>query len=305
MKKVVIVSPVHNRREITLQCLRSLSRIDRDGLNVHTIIVDDGSTDGTAEAIKRDFPEVELIEGDGSLWYTEGTNIGFRAALKHAPDYILAINDDSIFEEQFLQHLVETAEKTQPSIVGAVLLLWDTPHKVFQTSPVWDTLSGGMIHLNKQTVWTLPERPWNVRQIVGNCVLYPAEAIRQGGLMDSKRFKMLGDAEYTPRLKRMGWNLLIDPRARVFCKPNDAAKGFRSMSLSAKVRETFFNPSGPYDVRRRLHMVLENAPSTIHGIAAFIIFYFRAAIGKNAEGQWGQKRNERPLAEIHSFQNSQ
>ena len=61
MKKVVIVSPVHNRREITLQCLRSLSRIDRDGLNVHTIIVDDGSTDGTAEAIKRDFPQVELI----------------------------------------------------------------------------------------------------------------------------------------------------------------------------------------------------------------------------------------------------
>ena len=89
MIRVAIVTPVHNRKEITLQCLRSISRLENDGLEFATFIVDDGSTDGTGSAIRAEFPEVEIIEGDGHLWFTEGTNVGIRAALRHNPDYIL------------------------------------------------------------------------------------------------------------------------------------------------------------------------------------------------------------------------
>ena len=83
--RVEIVTPVHNRKEITLQCLKSLSKINQEGLDVHIIVVDDGSTDGTSEAIESRYPEVEVIKGDGNLWYTEGTNVGVRAALKYDP----------------------------------------------------------------------------------------------------------------------------------------------------------------------------------------------------------------------------
>src|SRR5437868_1085131 len=114
--RVEIVAPVHNRREITLQCLRSLSRIDRTGLDVNIFIVDDGSTDGTSEAIREQFPSVKLIQGDGNLWFTEGTNTGVRAALKHDPKYVLLINDDSVFDEHFLVRLVETAETNPRSV---------------------------------------------------------------------------------------------------------------------------------------------------------------------------------------------
>ena len=55
-KRVELVTPVHNRRDITLQCLRSLSRIDRTGLDIHITVVDDGSTDGTGDAIREQFP---------------------------------------------------------------------------------------------------------------------------------------------------------------------------------------------------------------------------------------------------------
>ena len=65
--RLAIVSPVHNRRELTLQCLRSLSRIDSKGVEINIYIVDDGCTDGTREAIEDNFPDVKIVQGTGDL----------------------------------------------------------------------------------------------------------------------------------------------------------------------------------------------------------------------------------------------
>ncbi|MEP6787005.1 MAG: glycosyltransferase, partial [Acidobacteriota bacterium] len=101
--RIEIVSPVRNRREITLQCLRSLERIDAAGLDIHTIIVDDGSIDGTSDAIRQGFPDVEIIYGNGNLWCSGAANLGIERALQYEPDYILLINDDTVFDSNFLQ----------------------------------------------------------------------------------------------------------------------------------------------------------------------------------------------------------
>lgn len=77
--RVEIVTPVHNRKNITLLCLKSLSRLSTEKCEIHTIVVDDGSTDGTTDAIREQFPEVEVIAGNGDLWFTEGTNVAIRA----------------------------------------------------------------------------------------------------------------------------------------------------------------------------------------------------------------------------------
>ena len=228
---VAIVTPVHNRRELTLLCLRSLERIDRTGLDIYTIVVDDGSSDGTAEAIRREFPSVELIAGNGDLWFTEGTNVGIRVALEKEVDYVLMINNDQVFDADFLQAMIGTARAHARSVVGPLLLLWDAPHRLFQTAPVWNTWLGGWRHWYGQTVWTVPDRPWEVELIVGNCVLVPSEALRECGLMDAKHFPNFGDAEFTPRLRRKGWRLLIEPRARVFCQPNDLPPRVRNKNL--------------------------------------------------------------------------
>ncbi len=200
--RVEIVAPVYNRCELTLQCLRSIAKLNAENLEIHTIIVNDGSTDRTSESIKNEFPEVEVFQGDGNLWFTEGTNVGVRAALKHNPDYVLMINDDQVFDSESLSYLVETAEKNPRSIVGSLLLLWDLPHKLFQVAPVWNTWQGGWQHWNNQTIWTIPDKPWKVDLIVGNCLLVPVQAISEAGLMNADRYPNFGDAEYTPRLKK-------------------------------------------------------------------------------------------------------
>jgi GT2 family glycosyltransferase len=238
-KRVEIVTPVHNRRELTLQCLKSLSRIDRAGLDVHIVVVDDGSTDGTSDAIRRDYPEVEIVQGDGNLWYTAGTNLGIETALKYNPDYVLCINDDSIFDEKFLQRMIECAEKHPRSVIGALLLLWDTPHKIFQVSPKWNMWRGGWRHWQEQTVWTIPQKTWEVELIVGNCILYPVQVFKENGLMNPSKLAQYGDAEFTPRIRKNGWRLLIEPRARVFCQPNYAPVKVLKLPLRKRINLLF------------------------------------------------------------------
>lgn len=299
MKKVEIVTPVHNRREITLQCLRSLSRIERKNLDVHIIVVDDGSTDGTSEAIEANFPDVQIIKGDGSLWFTEGTNVGVRAALEYNPDYVLMINDDEVFDSRFLEVMVETAELNPRSVIGSLLLLWDAPHKIFQVAPRWETLSGGWRHWQRQTVWTVPDKPWSAEIIVGNCLLVPVEAIREGGLMNSKRYPNFGDAEYTPRLRKMGWKLLIEPRARVFCQPNNLPSKIKKMSLREKYEALVLNLGHIHNLRRRFYSNIDGAPSKLQGVAAFCIFLLRASAGRSSENSaWSKTQPEKNLKEI-------
>ena len=295
--RVEIVAPVHNRKALTLLCLQSLSRINSDGLDVGIVIVDDGSTDGTSEEIREQFPGVEIVSGNGELWFTEGTNVGIRRAVDRDPKYILLMNDDQVFDADFLVKLVETAERNPRSVVGSLLLLWDAPHKVFQIAPVWSTWHGGWRHWHSQTVWTVPEKPWKVDLIVGNCLLVPTEAIRECGLMNAKRYPNFGDAEYTPRLRKAGWNLIVDPRSRVFCQPNTPPRRIRNMGFAKLFNALFIDLKSFQSLRRRFYAYIDTAPTRFLGTAAFFIFLARAATGYNAESdRWGSSNTEEPLS---------
>lgn len=278
--RLAIVTPVHNRRELTLQCLRSLARVDRTGLDVMTFIVDDGCTDGTREAIEKEFPEVKIVHGTGELWYTAGTNLGIVAALKHKPDYILCINDDSIFDEMAIQRLLACAKRFDRAVVGGLLLFWDRPHRVFQVAPIWNTWKGGWQHWQEQTVWTVPQGPWEVDLIVGNCILYPAKVFEEAGMMNPRISAQYGDAEFTTRLKKLGWRLIIEPSARIFCQPNAEHIPIASQPVSRQFEMLFRKRSSAVNVMHQFRQSIHTAPNKLSGLGAFAAFYVRAFLRK-------------------------
>jgi len=295
--KIEAVTPVYNRRDITLECLRSLFAVDLAGIDLSVTVVDDGSTDGTSEAIAAEFPSVKVIRGDGNLWYTGGMNVGMRSALERAPDFILGFNNDSTFDKDFLTSMLGVATSIPRSVVGAVLIDWEDKHSIFQVSPEWNFWRGGVRHWHHQTLDTLPKEPWEVPIIVGNCLLIPADAIREAGLMNEKLLPQFGDAGFTPSMRRLGWRLLIDPNAHVYCKPNDVPVRFGSLSIKDKFKALFTDKFSPHSLRRRFYTNMFAAPNKALGFGSTIVFYLRYLAGRNLEGSFGNARAERPLSE--------
>ena len=276
--KVVVVIPVHNRRETTLQALRSLSRVEKAGLDIHIVIVDDGSTDGTSDAIRSEFPSIEIVPGDGTLHYAAGTNLGIEAALLQGADFILIANDDAVFHESFLRHLVNTASENPKSIIGALLLLWDDPNKVFQVDFKWKTFRGGWQQPNDVSAFALRREPFKVEGLAGNCVLVPAAAIRECGVMDAKKFPHgWGDIQYFVRMRKQGWQLLVEPKAYVWCEPNSYPPPLHTLSTRRRMSVLFRDRRHPLNLHRQFIARWESAPSKTHAVMAFAVYLLKLA----------------------------
>lgn len=281
LRRVAIVIPVYNRKEITLKGLRSLTSINTKGLEVKIYIVDDASPDGTAEAVENAFPEVTIIRGNGTLHYAAGTNRGIEKALQDDPDFILTANDDAVFHSEYLQRLISTADKFPNSIIGSLLLLWDQPHKVFQVGQTWNTLKGGWVIPDDLTAFNVPKEPFDVECIVGNSVLFPVKAIRENGLMDEEKFPHgWGDAQYLMRMRKAGWRLLVEPKSYVWCEPNTYPPPLHSRGIKSALNVLFKDQKHPLNLQRQFIARYESAPSRLQAVLAYI-FYLFSLFGKS------------------------
>lgn len=285
--RVGLVMAVHNRRDTTLRALRTVYEADTTGMTLHVVVVDDGSTDGTSEAIRRAYPDVEIVAGDGTLYFGGGSNAGLRRLLAAGVDYAVIANDDAIFNRQVFVELVKCARQFPQSVVGALLLLWDTPHKVFQVGQAWDMWYGGWRIPQHLTAFTVPQEPWEVEVLAGNCILIPAEALRLFGLLDDVRFPHLwADVEFSVRVRRGGWRLLVAPRARMFCEPNTYPPPLSAGSVRAAFKALFVDTTHALNVGRRWRMLRAVAPSRTQGLVMCAIYVARLAQRGLRIGTW-------------------
>ena len=103
-----IILPVRNRRETTLRCLAHLR--DTGVLAwAGAIVVDDGSTDGTPRAIQAQFSAVEVLSGDGQLFWTGAIALGMRHAVAQGAACCVWLNDDCLPTPGAVERLAEYA----------------------------------------------------------------------------------------------------------------------------------------------------------------------------------------------------
>ena len=207
-----IIIPVHNRRETTLACLRRLRELGIPRW-ADSLVVDDGSRDGTGEAVRRSFPEVEIINGHGELFWTGATALGMRHALAGGASVIFWLNDDTEIDRGALESLAQTVER-RGGAAGGVCRLPKSGAPVYAG---FLRQASGLTFIAAEPGQELPCHALN-----GNLVCFSRAAIEAIGLPDARAFPhAFGDTDYTLRLHASGHPVTLVGDATAKALPNN------------------------------------------------------------------------------------
>lgn len=201
---VTAILACHNRRAKTLACLDALAR-QAGPCHLRVVLFDDGCTDGTAAAVRRDHPDVEIIAGAGDGYWAGGMRVAFAAALAGAPDFVLWLNDDVQLAPDALARLLEThADRVRQ---GEPLCLIG--------GAVADPVSGHTTYagvarpharrpLRFEHKPPHPTEPSRCDTLVGNVVLVPRLTAETVGGLDPAFRHTLADLDYGLRVAAAG-----------------------------------------------------------------------------------------------------
>lgn len=209
---VAVLLTAHNRKAKTLSCLTRL--FDQElgpNIKIDVFLTDDGSTDGTSESVSSLFPQVNIIKGDGQLFWNRGMFQAWESASKTADyDAYLWLNDDTMLYHDAVQLMVESAKisKFNSIICGATA--------AESTGEV--SYSGGLM---KDSVKIVPNGTLLPCDLInGNCVLIPRRIFLEIGNLDWIFRHAIGDFDYGLRARQAGFQNYVAPRFIGTCEPN-------------------------------------------------------------------------------------
>lgn len=217
-RAAVIVLNWNGGRE-TLDCLASLRRLDYPCFDV--VVVDNGSTDGSTQAIRESFPEVWVIETGANLGFTGGNNVGIRHALDREADYVLLLNHDTEVASDSLTHLVRAAEAdSRMGMAGPLIYYYDHPEIIWSAGGAIDPQRGQaqMVGIDEPDSGRYGSTPREVDFVSGCALLVRSSVLERVGLLDERFFAYYEEVEWCIRVRRAGYHILNVPRAKVWHK---------------------------------------------------------------------------------------
>jgi len=234
---IAVLLTCFNRLQKTLKCLQVVfSQSLSDNLNLTVLLVDDGSTDGTADAVRQAYPKVQILTGDGNLFWNGGMHLAFGKALEEGYDYYLWLNDDTYFHDGAIRklldlHLELTDKGKEESILIGV-----------SKDPISGSFSYGGYRrtssLNPIGLTLIP--PTEDIQLCdtfcGNFVLIPKQVTNKVGNIDPSYKHRWGDVDYGLRARKLGCLLWVTPGLLADCEDNPMADRWRDPTLSVRER---------------------------------------------------------------------
>jgi GT2 family glycosyltransferase len=206
-----------NQPEFTLDCLKSLEKVDYPAFDV--IVVDNGSKDGSPAQIRQAFPDVTLIENPTNLGFAGGNNVGVKRALANGADYLLLLNNDTEVAPNLLRSLVDVGE-SDPRIgaLGPKIYYFDHQNVIWSGGGAVDRF-GEPKHLRENQVDTgQPDRVEDVDYVTGCAFMVKRAVVEKVGALDDRFFIYFEETEWCSRIKRAGFRIVYAPQARMWHK---------------------------------------------------------------------------------------
>jgi len=211
IKTIAVLLTCYNRREKTLGCLRSLYRCNLPETYVLDIfLVDDGSSDGTSEAVAKEFPLVHVILGNGQLYWNRGMHLAWDTAVKSGNfDFYLWLNDDVELLPNAIVDLLEVSHANNTIVVGSMK----------SRSENKATYGGRDLKGNLITPNGVPQV---CNAFNGNLVLIPDSIYQRIGNLDPIFQHCIGDFDYALRAKKNGIKSFISTEYSGYCEEHSS-----------------------------------------------------------------------------------
>ena len=230
---VALVVLSWNGREDTLSCLDSLSRVSYQPLTV--IVVDNGSDDGTGDAVREAHPQVDLVRSEENLGFAGGNNLGVRRALELGADHVMLLNNDTTVDPGFIEPLVEELERRPDAGAVSPLILYAEPDDlIWFAGATFDPRKG---HNGRH--WGYRERAnvsagetYETGRITGCAMLVPRRVWEQVGLLDDELFLHVEDTEWCVRAGRHGYRFYVVPVSRIWHRVSAATGSEESPTIA-------------------------------------------------------------------------
>jgi len=224
--RVAIVLVSWNQREDALACLASLGRMRWPEKTV--VLVDNGSRDGTVEAVASAFPDTVILRQDRNLGFAGANNAGIRAALERGVPYVLLLNTDTVVDEDMMAPLVAAMDRDpRLGIAGPKMYFFDPPDRIWFAGGHTDPDTGHSAHLRfgETDDGRAEEDPVPCSFVTGAGMFVRSEVFDRIGLLDESYFHTAEDNDFCIRAARAGFGLACVPAARLWHKVMSSTGG--------------------------------------------------------------------------------
>lgn len=205
-ERIAVLMTCYNRKEITLACLASLFSQEVPGnVKLAVYLVDDASSDGTADAVKRQFPAVNIICGNGALYWCGGMRLAWQQVLGKRYSRYLWLNDDTSLVPEAISVMLRVDVEGRRIVVGSCRDPLTGAHTY-----------GGRVrrsdHIRLPSEPILPaDVPVPCDTMNGNIVLVPQSVVEKIGILSSVYSHLRGDVDYGLRAQSAGIPILVAP----------------------------------------------------------------------------------------------
>lgn len=211
-QRIAVLLTCFNRKEKTLQCLESVyNQKIADSVRMMVFLVDDGSKDGTSEAVGLRFPQVNILTGDGNLFWAGGMRKAWRAALKFGEfDFFWLVNDDTVMYPYTLENLLKADDYARDLFGKSGIYSGST------LDPKTKLHSYGGERLKSKDYYAtdsvVPDGRYQSCEFVNaNILLVPNEVVTTIGIFSEKYIQSIADYDYSMRVVRAGLPVLVLP----------------------------------------------------------------------------------------------